>query len=67
MFDTFEVMYAYLRAVVASHIDIKSERGATAVEYGLLVGLIAVAIIVAVAALGGKLSGLFQRTAATLP
>ena len=65
MFDTFEVVYAYLRAVVASHV--KSERGATAVEYGLLVGLIAVAIIVAVAALGGKLSGLFQRTAATLP
>jgi len=65
MFDTFEVAYAYLRAVVASHV--KSERGATAVEYGLLVGLIAVAIIVAVATLGGKLSGLFTRTANTLP
>jgi pilus assembly protein Flp/PilA len=65
MFDTFEVVYAYMRAVVASRV--KSERGATAVEYGLLVGLIAVAIIVAVAALGGKLSGLFQRTANTLP
>jgi pilus assembly protein Flp/PilA len=37
----------------------KEEKGATAVEYGLLVGLIAVAIIVAVTALGTKLSGLF--------
>lgn len=65
MFDFFEVMYAYLRAVVTSHV--KSERGATAVEYGLLVGLIAVAIIVAVAALGGKLTNLFQRSANALP
>ena len=65
MFDYFEVTYAYLRAVVGSHI--KSERGATAVEYGLLVGLIAVAIIVAVATLGGKLSALFQKSANALP
>ena len=32
----------------------KDESGASAVEYGLLVSLIAVAIIVAVTALGGK-------------
>jgi pilus assembly protein Flp/PilA len=38
----------------------REDRGATAVEYGLLVGLIAVVIIVAVTALGGKLNGLFQ-------
>jgi pilus assembly protein Flp/PilA len=36
------------------------DRGATAVEYGLLVALIAAAIVVAVTALGGKLSGLFN-------
>ncbi|HEY9072695.1 MAG TPA: Flp family type IVb pilin [Desulfobaccales bacterium] len=39
---------------------INDEEGATAVEYGLLVGLIAVAIIVAVTALGKSLSALFS-------
>lgn len=38
---------------------IDRERGATAVEYGLLVALIAVVIIAAVTLLGGKLSDLF--------
>jgi len=37
----------------------KEEKGATAVEYGLLVGLIAVAIIGALIVLGPQLSGLF--------
>lgn len=40
--------------------QIRDERGATAVEYGLMVGLIAVVIIVAVTALGSKLNGLFN-------
>ncbi|MFM1777821.1 MAG: hypothetical protein RL741_439 [Actinomycetota bacterium] len=35
------------------------DRGATAVEYGLLVGLIAVVIIVAVQLLGGTLNDTF--------
>lgn len=35
------------------------DEGATAVEYGLMVSLIAVAIIVAVSTLGGSLSGMF--------
>jgi len=38
----------------------RKDRGATAVEYGLLVGLIAVAIIVAVTALGTQLNRLFN-------
>ena len=38
----------------------RKDRGATAVEYGLLVGLIAVVIIVAVTALGGQLKVLFN-------
>ena len=37
------------------------EDGATAVEYGLMVGLIAVAIIATVVLLGGQLNLLFQR------
>jgi pilus assembly protein Flp/PilA len=44
----------------------RKERGATAVEYGLLVGLIAVVIIVAVTALGGQLNALFQAIVAAL-
>ena len=46
---------------------IRDEEGATAVEYGLMVGLIAVAIIVAVTALGTNLSTLFQAIADKLP
>ena len=38
----------------------KEEKGATAVEYGLMVGLIAVVIIIAVTALGTRLDELFR-------
>ena len=43
------------------------EKGATAVEYGLMVGLIAVVIIVAVQALGVNLDALFDSIVAALP
>lgn len=39
----------------------RDERGATAVEYGLLAALIAGAIIVTVAALGDPVAGLYAR------
>jgi pilus assembly protein Flp/PilA len=42
------------------------EKGATAVEYGLMVALIAVAIIVAVRLLGTELSTLFSGVANTI-
>jgi pilus assembly protein Flp/PilA len=45
----------------------KDESGASAVEYGLLVGLIAVIIIGAVGTLGGKVRDAFQSAADTLP
>jgi pilus assembly protein Flp/PilA len=51
---------------VASH-RAREEKGATAVEYGLLVGLIAVAIIFTVLALGTKLNGLFTTIKDALP
>lgn len=41
----------------------REESGATAVEYALIVGLIAVAIIVAVTLLGNNISILFNRAA----
>ena len=40
----------------------RTERGASMVEYALLVGLIAVVAVVAVAALGGGISHLFSST-----
>jgi len=39
--------------------SIKRERGATAIEYALMVALIAVAIIITVTALGGQLNTVF--------
>ncbi len=47
-------------AVVQGRLEDRRDRGATAVEYGLLVGLIAVVIISVVIALGGRLQGMFQ-------
>lgn len=40
---------------------IKNERGASAVEYGLLIALIALLIVAAVFALGGTLRGMFEK------
>ncbi|WP_239459840.1 Flp family type IVb pilin [Nocardioides daejeonensis] len=52
-------LYANMMAFVTA--DREDEKGATAVEYGLLVALIAGAIIITVTALGGALDGLFER------
>jgi pilus assembly protein Flp/PilA len=41
----------------------KDEEGATAVEYGIMVALIAVVIIAAVVVLGTNLSSIFNYTA----
>jgi len=38
----------------------RDDRGAAAVEYGLMASLIAVAIVVAVMAFGSSVNGLFQ-------
>jgi pilus assembly protein Flp/PilA len=45
----------------------KDESGASAVEYGLLVALIAVVIIAAVTTMGTKLSDTFDKAAEKLP
>lgn len=42
---------------------LRDQEGATAVEYGIMVALIAVVIITAVALLGDNLSTLFDETA----
>jgi pilus assembly protein Flp/PilA len=46
---------------------LQDERGATAVEYALMIGLIAVVIIVAVTALGSSLTALFESVADNPP
>ena len=46
---------------------VREEEGATMVEYGLMVALIAVVCITAVSLLGTNLSGLFNRVATTSP
>jgi pilus assembly protein Flp/PilA len=42
------------------------EEGATAVEYGLMVALIAIVILVAVALLGTNLSTIFNKVATSV-
>jgi pilus assembly protein Flp/PilA len=44
----------------------RDEKGATAVEYGLMVGLIAVVIIAAVTLLGTELRALFNSIAGAI-
>lgn len=42
---------------------VKDESGATAIEYGLIAALVAVAIITALGALGTELAAIFQYVA----
>jgi len=53
-------------AWAAARLNIRSERGATAVEYGIMVALIAAVIIVAVVFLGKKTSSTFSCTASNI-
>ena len=52
---------------VTSLLSDRRDRGATAVEYGLMVALIAVVIIGAVTLLGQQLSSLFGGVTSKLP
>lgn len=51
---------------LAARLDVRSERGATAVEYGLMVALIAAVIIGAVVFLGQQTQGAFNCTATSV-
>lgn len=45
----------------------REETGATAVEYGLIVGLIAVAVVAALVLLGPQIAGLFTQVSDSIP
>lgn len=51
---------------VAAVLSDRRDKGATAVEYGLMVALIAMAIIGIVTTLGGQLSELFNRVSTAI-
>ncbi|MFU8891664.1 MAG: Flp family type IVb pilin [Anaerosomatales bacterium] len=49
------------------HILLGSDEGATAVEYGVLVAVIALVIVMGVAAFGGALNDFFESFLPQLP
>ena len=57
-------MFTFLNSLSAL---VKDERGVTALEYGLIAGLVAVAIVTSVTALGAKLTTTFTTITAALP
>jgi pilus assembly protein Flp/PilA len=59
MFDKLFITLQVLRGDFAARFD--NEEGATAVEYGLMVSLIAVAIIATVTLVGTSLDGIFAQ------
>ena len=61
----FNSVTARIAASIKSRL-VREDEGATAVEYGLIVGLIAVVIIAAVALLGPAIIGVFGDIAGEL-
>ncbi|GAA3521222.1 Flp family type IVb pilin [Dietzia aurantiaca] len=63
-----QAYYALLtvQAFFSDRLDNRKDRGATAVEYGLMVGLIAVVIIAVVITLGTELKGIFNNVGVEL-
>jgi Flp pilus assembly pilin Flp len=58
-------VYTYMKYLFSSVTD--SERGASLVEYALLVSLIALVAFIAVAAFGGALSTEYSDIAGSMP
>ena len=59
-------MLSYLVKLQVKAAALRNDRGATAVEYGLMVALIAIVIIGAVTLLGGNLKSLFNTVAVSV-
>ena len=59
-------MLNYLRIMLNARLARMDERGASAVEYGLLIAGIAALIVIVVFAFGGVLSNIFQKTCTSI-
>jgi pilus assembly protein Flp/PilA len=55
-----------MRDLTFLYCPIKDSRGVTAIEYGLIAALIAVAAVVVMGTVGTDLSGTFSQVAASL-
>ena len=58
--DPMEVHMRGVSRKLARFLAVDSERGVTAIEYGLIASLVAVAIIVGITLVGTNLNGLFN-------
>jgi pilus assembly protein Flp/PilA len=59
-------MLEFLRIMLDGHLATKDERGASAVEYGLLIAGIAALIAITVFAFSDTIIGLFEDTEASI-
>jgi pilus assembly protein Flp/PilA len=59
-------MIDYLRVMLNARLARMEERGASAVEYGLLIAGIAALIVVVVFAFGGVLTNIFSNTCSSV-
>jgi pilus assembly protein Flp/PilA len=57
------IMFHYWKTLLATHLPKNSEKGQDLGEYALLFALIAIAVVIAVTALGTNLSDFFDRIA----
>lgn len=64
MLDSLKYLTILIRGLDAKR---RSESGATAVEYGLLVALIAAVIVAIVGTLGGEIKAAFQEVVDNIP
>lgn len=63
----FELGLSKLKdALMERSSSLRDSRGATAVEYALIIGLIAVVIILAVQFLGGTIRDIFNRVGSSI-
>ncbi|MBF4160559.1 Flp family type IVb pilin [Nocardioides acrostichi] len=60
-------MIEFMIIMLNAHKAKMDERGASAVEYGLLVAGIAAVIVAIVVTLGGKIKGAFETTSNSMP
>lgn len=65
-FSREKPMVDYLRILLAARFAKTEERGASAVEYGLLIAGIAALIVVVVFAFGDNLTGIFKDTCSSI-